>query len=312
MVRVALVGHGFLGKWHAQKIEASPLASLDVIIEPNESSHEEILEKYPNVKICKNEGEELDNVDALIISTPTQFHFEWLKVGLERNLHLFCEKPLVKNKSELSEIRETLSQRVVQVGHSERCHEMWEFVKEAMDFSSISNISIDRSAAFKGRATDVSVVEDLMIHDIDLLSWLFQMEPEFIGASGKKVLTDNYDDVKAYFKSPSDAFIDIRASRVDSKETREILVTNHQGVWRLDLLLQTLTYPDSQSQGHLEKSFSKRDHLAIEQEMFYRSILHGDSVFCSFDDGAKAVLNVEKVTSYLDQKELFSKRVVRS
>src|SRR5690606_27312243 len=113
------------------------------------------------------------------IVTPTSTHFELCDYLVKQGKHVFCEKPLCAFYDEVLKLETVLKEdKVLQVGHSERCHKAWEVLKE--EFSEISApwaLKINRVAAFKGRATDVDVVQDLMIHDIDLLLFLMKKKP---------------------------------------------------------------------------------------------------------------------------------------
>jgi predicted dehydrogenase len=173
-VKVAVVGYGHLGKWHCQKAEAINTSDFIAIVESFEPNQQKAKEAHPNVKVVSSIDEVMDEVDAFVISTPTSTHFEITKKLLENKKHVFCEKPICDTYEEVLEL-EKMSQRdevVLQVGHSERFHIVWERLKTYLnDLPRPFHLKLNRVAAFKGRATDVDVVQDLMVHDLDLIKF---------------------------------------------------------------------------------------------------------------------------------------------
>ena len=199
-VKVALIGYGHLGKWHAQKAQALETSEFVAIVEPTSDEQARAKEAYPGLKVVSTVEEIITDIDAALIVTPTSFHFEYLQTLLKNDKHIFCEKPLCQTIAEVKELEPLLKDKVYQVGHSERCHLVWdEIVPRIGDDKSRKTIRINRFAPFKGRATDVDVVSDLMIHDIDLLLYLLKSRPVKISATGHKIRTDNWDHVTAHF-----------------------------------------------------------------------------------------------------------------
>ena len=133
-VNVAVIGYGHLGKWHTQKAAGLENSNLVAIVEP--FNKEAAQADYPDVKIVDRINDVIDEIDAAIIVTPTSTHFELTKTLLENNKHVFCEKPLCSTHEQTKELEKYLGDRVLQVGHSERCHQAWEKLKDK--FKSIS------------------------------------------------------------------------------------------------------------------------------------------------------------------------------
>jgi predicted dehydrogenase len=160
-VKVAVVGHGHLGRWHTQKADQLEDSELVAIVEPY--NQEEIRKQYPHVKVVNQLKDVIDEIDAAVIVTPTSTHFELTKYCLEHKKHVFCEKPLCSTYEEAQALGEFTSGLKLQVGHSERCHQVWESVSPLIDkIEGKKTLKINRFAPFKGRATDVDVVQDLM------------------------------------------------------------------------------------------------------------------------------------------------------
>lgn len=305
-VRVALIGYGFLGKWHAQKVallETQGLCKFSLIVDKSEKSRELAHSAYPSVRIVENLDNVWDEFDAALVVTPTSLHFEIIKDLIRNKKNIFCEKPLTSKLEDAQEIKRLLkgSDIVFQVGHSERFHEAFEKLAEYKKFLEIpSLIKINRLAAYKGRATDVDVVGDVMVHDLDILMYLFDEFPESSTSRGFKIVTKNWDHVETELKFPSGRIAQVNASRNYSKEVRSLELTNSLGHLYIDLLNPGLTFVSPN--GKIETfAFNKRDHLLIEQEKFYRAILYKEPVPVNLEDGLQAVKLVDLVLKGLDR-----------
>jgi len=304
-VRVALIGYGHLGKWHAQKAQALETSELIAIVDPSENSREMAKESFSGIKIVASLSEIMDEIDAGLVVTPTSYHFSVAKELLENSKHVFCEKPVTATMKEAHELAEIAKNKdvIFQVGHSERCHQFWEQIseyKEIVDTATIVNVV--RNSPFKGRAADVGVAEDLMIHDLDLVR-MFCGDPKSVEAMGAKLITDKWDHAKAILKYDNQ-LVTIENSRNDVKVERSIQFTGPKGVLRVDLFelkaYVSNEFKAGEEQEIKEISYERRDHLLIEQEKFYNSIIDGSEVFVSLDDGMKALALVEAVNQALD------------
>lgn len=295
-VRVALFGHGFLGKWHAQKAHALENSKLTVIVEPYEAYHDDIKKLYPEAKVVKSvEGSE-DLFDAAIIASPTSYHFELCEKLLKLSKHIFCEKPVTSTYAQAQSLRSLLrEEKVFQVGHSERCHQVWEMRERFAPYlEGDSLIEFTRVAPFKGRATDVDVVQDLMIHDIDLMLWLTDEKPTLVEARGFKIRTDFWDHAWARFHFSSGKTVLITVGRNALEEQRTVQFTHSTGQLLVDLFRGKILESHRTHQEIIEGEYPKRDHLLIEQKAFYQSILKDEEAFVGFEDGKRAVYLVEK------------------
>ena len=307
-LKVAVVGFGHLGRWHADKVAKLDASELAYIVEPFESAQVKAREAHPECIITGDVSDVLGKVDAAIVVTPTSFHFEVVKTLLENDIHVFCEKPMTSTTEQALEIGEVLKGRnlVFQVGHSERCHQVWERRDEfSKYFEGAPTTRLNRVAEFKGRATDVDVVQDLMIHDIDLLLYLFKEKPISLSSKGYKIRTDKWDHVSTDFKFKSGLKANITVSRNHVKEMRNLEVTNSCGTLFFDLFENKLLVGagDATEDFVQEVPYEKRDHLFIEQEKFYNSILKGDDIFVDYQDGLNAVEIIDKVLLSLDSGE---------
>lgn len=301
-LKVAVIGFGHLGRWHVQKVLTfSEIVELRCIVENFPSAREAAQLAHPAIELVDDIKDIINEIDAAIVVTPTTFHFEIVEYLLQNNKHVFCEKPVTTTLKQALQLKAILGDKdlVLQVGHSERFHKVWEVKDLYKKFlQPPSHITFTRVAPFKGRATDVDVVSDLMIHDLDLLVFLFQEIPTKVHAMGFKMRTKKWDYVTANFSFKSGHRATITVGRNQTKEVRELAVSNETGTILFDLMKNEM----QESRGSFEgpefvkiSNYEKRDHLLIEHQSFYDSILHKTKPIVSLDDGILAVKLIEKV-----------------
>ena len=277
-VLVALVGHGHIGKWHAEKIDQHHLADFVAIVEQREHSFENIRKKYPDVLVTTSLEEVIDKAEAFVIATPTNTHFSLLKTLLEKRKHIFCEKPLTSVYKQCL-ILEELQRKyntILQVGHSERFHEAWEWNdRYGHLLTSPCLIKTNRCSVFNNRSTDIDVVNDLMTHDLDMIYYFLREIPKTVQAIGYKTKTSKWDHVvvQATFSSGSKAFLTVGRDYIDKVRTFEVF--NKNGCFfvdcdRCDVKIIDNTSP---SRPTTHYPYHKRDHLLLQHHCFYQSIL---------------------------------------
>lgn len=301
-VRVAVIGYGHLGKWHCQKVEAhKDAAEFVAIVEKFDKGQASAKENHPGVKIVSDISEVMDEIDAAFIVTPTSTHFDLVSLLLKNNKHVFCEKPLCSNDKEALELSKIAKDKnvVLQVGHSERFHEAWEkLLPTFKNLKAPYHIRINRAAPFKGRATDVDVVQDLAIHDLDLLMYLFPEKPLSIRAMGHKIRTKNWDHALIQVKMEKGCEAQIVVGRNHTHELRDLEVISKEGMIYVDLFQNKIAIAPhgSYEDGTFVKTeaYSKRDHLLLEHGNFYRSILEGKKPVVGLNDGLSAVHLVDR------------------
>lgn len=310
-LKVALFGFGHLGKWHAGKLNGNNEIEFVGIVDPSEKSRTLAKESFPSVNTFSNVEEVINMIDAGVVVTPTSFHFDVAKKLLENKKHVFCEKPLTSTLEQALELKEILADQklVVQVGHSERCHQAWEMMDKFQDaVKDAQTMTLKRTSPFKGRASDVGVVEDLMIHDIDLVR-MFYGDPISVFATGAKLLTKNFDHVIAVLKY-KERLVTIEASRVDVEVSRCVQFVSNKANLKVDLLTNKLLYSHNlttEKDQEVEAiNYEKRDHLLLEQQKFFDSILRGKPIFVNIDDGIDAIRVIKGINDSLaNGKEVF-------
>lgn len=308
-LKVAVLGYGYLGKWHCQKVEACTGVVLHAIVEKFPANAEAAKLAHPHAKIVEDLDQVINEIDAAIVVTPTSTHHQLVKKLLLLNKHVFCEKPLCFTLAEAEEILQLAKNNtsVLQVGHSERFHEAWEILeKDFADYlKSPFTMRISRYAAFKGRATDVDVISDVMIHDLDLMIFLTKKKPLSVRATGNINKTSKWDHVLAYFELPGNSSCSILSSRNHTREVRELEVANDHGCFSIDLM--TLEITVSSKNNELQKiSAMKRDHLLLEHQAFYHSILNNHPAMVNVHDGHYANLLIDFVIKSLTTSKAVS------
>ncbi len=296
-VRVAVLGYGHLGKWHCQKVDAhKEVAEFVAIVEKFPAGQEAAKAAHPGVRIVSDIKEVINDIDAAFIVTPTSTHFELVRYLLENNKHVFCEKPVCSNDSEAEKLKSIASGKnvVLQVGHSERFHEAWEKLRTTLQaLPTPYTVRINRYAPFKGRATDVDVVQDLGIHDLDLLMYLFKSRPVSVAAHGYKIRTDKWDHASIYVKMEDECDAFVVVGRNATKEVRDLEVVSKDGTIHVDLFANKFSVATSGKfeDGTFvkEESYAKRDHLLLEHQNFYESIRTGRPAIVNLKDGMNAV-----------------------
>jgi len=301
-VNVAVVGCGHLGRWHVQKARDLENSNLVAIIE-SEKGAAAAKKLYPEILVVTDVMSIIDKIDAVVLATPTSTHFSLIKFFREQGKHIFCEKPMVSNESEVRDLEKMFLPEVnnfkkIQIGHSERFHQIWDSLKEIVATKPCL-IKIDRGSPFKGRASDVDVVQDLMVHDLDLVSFLLKELPLNITATGFKRVTDKWDEACAFLTYKSGHQVIINSSRDSLNETRLFSFQNCQGSIEVDLMNFQVKSSDIFK---LPGEYEKRDHLLIEQDLFYKAILDDSKTVVDFEAGKNAVLLVDRVLQAINSK----------
>ncbi len=300
-LRMALLGFGYLGKWHAQKLSQNTDVEFVAIVEPYVKAHEDIKKSHPQVRIVLDVKEILSEIDAALVVTPTSMHLKHVEFLIENNKHVFCEKPLAHNYSSslsLFQLSEKYPHLVTQVGHSERCHKIFQdessFFRELVSKDSFCNF--ERYGAFKGRATDVSCVEDIMVHDLDLMMYVFKPQLLTCHAVGIKSKTKNWDTVQATFKTATQTF-NFFVSRDATEEKRMMSCFSSLGTAVINFMNNSLVTTTGSEL--IQKTYEKRDHLTFEQNAFIQSIQNKSAPMVKFHDGVIACYLVEVVLESL-------------
>lgn len=220
MIRIGLIGVGHLGKIHLKLLKEIPQFEVVGFLDSDKATVEQVQKEY-NVKVFGSAAELITACDAIDIVTPTITHHQFAINALKNSKHVFIEKPISNTIEEANEIRMLASEAnvKVQVGHVERFNPAFLSVREY--FQNPMFIETHRLAQFNPRGTDVSVVLDLMIHDIDIVLSVVKSNVKKISASGVAVVSDTPDICNARIEFDNGAVANITASRMSVKNMRK-------------------------------------------------------------------------------------------
>jgi len=239
-LRVGVVGTGYLGKFHAEKYARMDNVNLVGIADINKTQANKIAEKY-SVNAYTNHKNMLDKVDAVSIAVPTPAHYKVSRDFLEHDVDVLIEKPMtttLKEADKLIQLAETRN-LIIQVGHLERFNPaviaLRKYVKKPMFIES------HRLSTYKERATDVSVVLDLMIHDIDIISNFVRSKISSINAAGIPVISGHVDIANARIEFENGCVANVTASRVSTRDERKIRLFQKNAYISVDFANREIT-----------------------------------------------------------------------
>lgn len=306
MLNIAVIGAGHLGEYHIKLLKSSKLFNLIGFFDPNKSRVKEIIDKY-NINFI-----EIDKisslVDAVIISTPTSFHYETAVKFLNNKKHVFVEKPItstIEQANKLIEIKKN-NKLIGQVGHVERFNSAFLSIKDALNPMFIES---HRLSSYPSRGTDVSVVLDLMIHDIDIVLSLVDSKITKISANGTKIISSSPDIANARIEFENGCVANLTSSRLSLKKMRKMRVFQTDSYISLDFdsgsseIIKiknfdgknnyAMTIHDSEG---VEKEIQienitneKINSIEEEHKNFYYSIIKKEDPIVSFEKGRNAL-----------------------
>ena len=222
MIKVGIVGVGHLGEIHLKLILSSTNFDLIGFYETNQEKSDLISKKY-QVKSFKSLEDLSENVQAVIISTPTIHHHEIATFFLKNNIHVFIEKPITTNVKEANELVQLAKDNnlVGQVGHVERFNGAFTEVENLLN---PMFIEAHRLSNYPARGTDVSVILDLMIHDIDIILSIVKSKVSNVSANGTKIISSSPDIANARIEFENGCVANLTASRISLKKMRKMRI----------------------------------------------------------------------------------------
>ena len=235
MLKVGVLGAGHLGKIHLKLLQQSSKYQLVGFYDPSEENAKKVAEEFGYTSY-NSINELIDAVDVVDIVTPTLSHVECAKNAIEKGRHIFIEKPIAKTILEAEAIKTLASQYHVkgQVGHVERFNPAFTAVKDMIDNPMF--IETHRLAEFNPRGTDVPVVLDLMIHDIDIILSVVKSKVKNIHASGISVISETPDIANARIEFENGCVANLTSSRISMKNMRKTRFFQKDAYISVDLL----------------------------------------------------------------------------
>lgn len=235
MVKLGVLGVGHLGNIHIKCLKEIPTIELIGFYDPTDKAAEKAMNTHTIPRMDSYEAL-LANCDAVDIVTPTSSHFDLALQALQADKHVFIEKPLVANMNEAKKLLALAQQKnvKVQVGHVERFNPAFLAIQD-IPLQPLF-IEAHRLAMFNPRGTDVSVVLDLMIHDLDLVLSMVKAPLKKISASGVAVVSKNPDIANVRLEFENGCVANLTASRISMKQMRKIRLFQKDAYLSLDLL----------------------------------------------------------------------------
>jgi predicted dehydrogenase len=322
-LRIVILGVGHLGKLHTRLIPQIDEVELAGIYDLNYEKASQVGAEF-SCPVFNSLEQALDNSDAVIIASATTAHSELSVKAISAGKHLFVEKPLAESSAKAREIdhRAKTAGLKLQVGHIERFNPAYKSLagyKLQPQF-----IEVHRLAAFDPRGTDVAVVQDLMIHDLDLILKIVASPVKEVYASGVEVISGGIDIANARLIFNSGCVANVTASRLSAKKMRKMRIFQPDGYFSLDFLdgyaeIFKLSDADESPNafvlGAIDQGLHRRNIIYIkpeppkinalleEQRAFVHSILNDLPVPVSGDDAVKALELSEKILSCIAERK---------
>lgn len=307
MIKIGIIGAGHLGKIHISLLKE--IKEFDVIgfYDKNKEVSESVSTDF-GIKSYPNAEELIKQCDAIDVVSPTPFHFDYAKLVIKAGKHVFIEKPVTSHPDEAKTLVRIAYEAgiVAQVGHVEQFNPA---VLAAKPFITRPvYINAERLAVYNPRGTDVSVVLDLMIHDIDLVLSMVKSDIRKIQANGSPVICETDDIAHARIDFNNGAIANITVSRVALSNKRTLEVFQKENFLNIDLLNKTLTKVELKREHTLDVYESviavRDDKSLVKQPILVKPV---NAIKHEFELFAESILNNRKAVISLDDAYLTMK-----
>jgi predicted dehydrogenase len=305
-IRTAVVGCGHFGSYHAEKYAARDDATLVAVVDRDPEAAQSLADRL-GVDALTSADALIGRVDAASVAVPTSEHVGIASRLLEGGLHVLVEKPIATTLADADTLiaLATRHGRVLQVGHLERFNAAILALEDVIEAPLF--IESHRIAPFSPRGTDVDVVLDLMIHDIDLIQLLVGQPLAAIDAVGVPVLSGRDDIANARLRFEGGCVANVTASRVSFQSERRMRLFQRDAYISIDFSAAsaTIARKDPASSGVIpgvaleHRSFPAKDALMLEIEAFLAAIRGQREVAVSGEDGRRALATALQITAAL-------------
>ena len=297
ILRVGVIGAGHFGRFHAQKIAQSQRAALVGLTDVDAARAALVGRELGGVP-AMGLADLLATAEAVIIATPAESHYDIACLALAQGRHVLVEKPMAATLDEADRLADAAraADRVLQVGHLLRYSPEHRAI--ASRIARPLYIEATRIAPFKPRGTDVSVILDLMIHDLDLVLSLVESEIESVDALGAAVSSAHEDIANARVRFANGCVATITASRISLKTERRMRLFSQEGYLSADFVARRLTVigreqgmpvPGADGFRIDEASWDEHDVLEAEHAAFFASCMDGAPVVVDAAAGRRAL-----------------------
>jgi len=311
-IKCAVIGTGYLGRFHAQKYQLIHNAELIGVCDRNPKAAHAVANEL-GVHAYTDYTELFGKVEAVSIAATTNKHFEIAKDCLEQGIHVLIEKPITETVAQADELIRIAQKHgaKLQVGHLERFNSARMALDEYLQKPLF--IESERLAPFNPRGTDVNVILDLMIHDIDIIQNMVHSPIASIEAQGTPVLTKAIDIANARITFANHCVANVTASRISFKTERKTRIFQDDSYISIDYHKKQLAVfkkgtgemfpgiPDITSE---QKEYSKGDALLEEIKAFLNCIEQNTTPLVTGEEGKYALETAEKITSLINSNLL--------
>ncbi len=319
-MNIGIVGLGHLGKIHLKLAGEIPEFKVSAVYDIDKLVIAD-LSYQGNIKICNNYEELLASCDSVLIITPTPTHYELASLAIKRGKHVFVEKPATDNPDDTKKLIQLAKEAgvVVQVGHVERFNPAYTAAQEFIDRP--IHIDIQRLATYNSRGVDVSVVLDLMIHDIDLVLNSVKSKIRKITASGTAVISKTADFASTRIEFENGCVANLTANRIAQQNVRKMSILQEKMFIDIDLLQKStvihqikaisdikaqngviLNTPNGQTKYEVIQNqplIMPVNAIKKELECFYESIMNGSTIAVSLNDAENALKLVNEIENQI-------------
>jgi predicted dehydrogenase len=324
-LKIGVIGAGHLGKIHIKLLKEIETADLSAIYDKDKETAEKAGAEI-GVKVAPDLDSFFKEVDAVSVVSATSAHYELVKKCFDHNKHVFVEKPITAKVEEAEELVKISKEKKLklQVGHIERFNPaLLSVEKFNLDPKFIQT---DRLAQFNPRGTDVAVVLDLMIHDIDIILSLVKSEVKNISASGVAVVSGSIDIANARLEFENGAVANVTASRISQKKMRKMRIFQRDAYISLDFNTGVsevfrLAPPEEITGSHFSfgeigvganKKAIVYEHpevkevnaLKYELELFTKTVLEDKQPVVSGEDGLKALKVAQEIITIIENNKI--------
>jgi len=242
-LRVGVIGVGKMGRLHARAFDHfNHLCNFIGIYDPDEKAAGAVARQY-EVTAFSSVSDLLANVDAVAIAAPTNFHFEYSRMALERGVHVLVEKPVCRTVEEAQELARLAEESdcTVQVGHIERFNPAVQELAKLLKNQKIIAIDVRRTSPYDPRVKDLDVIQDMMVHDIDVVRYLTGADVQEVQAFGRRVKSEVFvDHAVAIARLTNGVIVTFTASRVTEQKARKMEVTCEDAFIEMDYIERRL------------------------------------------------------------------------
>jgi len=332
-IRTVVIGCGHLGKLHLKNLLELTKERNDMeltgIYDINHDVTEELSKKY-NISAFTDISSLLENADAAIIVSTTSSHFEIAQMTINKNIHTFIEKPVTDNLENAHLLQEMQKDKniKIQIGHIERFNPA---------LLSLQNLKLNpkfiechRLSQFNPRGTDVSVIQDLMIHDIDIILSLVNSDVKQIDSNGVEVITEKIDIANTRLQFENGCVANITSSRISQKKMRKMRIFQEAAYISLDFLnnsseifrlvksdenegikaIPGFSLGEIEYKGSLYKilyeqpQFEDINPMKYEQNKFFDSIINNTTPEVTLENGIEALIIADKIITQIEKQNL--------